>query len=222
MNAHDYPIALRECIIQLKRMPGVGSRGAERLALWFLQHGQADAGKLALSLQQIVAEVGYCPQCGFFSEKGILCSACSDPQRDANSICVVEQASDVLPIERCGIYRGQYHCLGGKISPLDGIMPEDLALENLLERVKINSQRLLNERANSLLDPDDSAPPMTEVIIAVGSDVEGEATALYLAEELRGLPCRVSRLAQGMPAGAGLGHADSVTLMRALEGRQII
>ena len=199
MKAQDYPEAVQELIQRLKRMPGTGRRSAERLALWFLQHGSAEAVALAQALKVAVETTGACPQCGFFSSKGELCTACSDPARDAHLICVVEQATDVLPIERCGFFRGVYHCLGGKISPLDGVMPEDLRLEGLLERVRAHAG--------------------CEVILAVGSDVEGEATALYLAELLAALPCRVSRLAQGMPAGAGLGQADAVTLMRALQGR---
>lgn len=199
MKAQDYPAAVLELISRLKRMPGVGSRGAERLALWFLQHGRNDAEALATALVHATQGIGACPECGFFAELGQRCTACSDPARNASLLCVVEQPTDVLPIERCGTFRGLYHCLGGKISPLDGVMPEDLAVSRLLERV--------------------AAHPGCEVILAVGSDVEGEATALYLAEQLAALPCKVSRLAQGMPAGAGLGHADAVTLMRALEGR---
>ncbi len=200
MKAQDYPPPVLELIAQLKRMPGIGSRGAERLALWFLQHGRNEARTLAAALTQASDTISSCPECGFFSCRGERCTACSDPTRDANLLCVIEQPTDVLPIERCGNYRGLYHCLGGKISPLDGIMPEDLSITRLLDRVR--------------------AHPDCEVILAVGSDVEGEATALYLADQLSPLNCRVSRLAQGMPAGAGLGHADAITLMRALEGRR--
>lgn len=202
MKAQDYPTAVQELISALKRMPGTGRRSAERLALWFLQHGSAEAAMLAQALTQAVETTGACPQCGFFSVKGELCTACADPARDAQLICVVEQATDVLPIERCGLYQGLYHCLGGKISPLDGVMPEDLRLAGLVDRVRMH--------------------PGCEVILAVGSDVEGEATALYLAEQLATLPCRLSRLAQGMPAGAGLGQADAVTLMRAIQGRRVL
>ena len=202
MKAQDYPPAVQDLIAQLKRMPGTGRRSAERLALWFLQHGSSDAVALARALTMAVETTGACPRCGFFSARGELCTACSDPARDAQLICVVEQATDVLPIERCGFFRGLYHCLGGRISPLDGVMPEDLRLGSLLERVRAHAG--------------------CEVILAVGSDVEGEATALYLAEQLAALPCRVSRLAQGMPAGAGLGQADAVTLMRALQGRTVL
>ena len=199
MKAQDYPHAVQELISQLKRMPGTGRRSAERLALWFLQRGSSDAKALAAALTQAVETTSSCPECGFFATLGEKCTACSDPTRDAQLICVVEQATDVLPIERCGFFRGLYHCLGGRISPLDGVMPEDLRLSSLIERVE--------------------ARPGCEVILAVGSDVEGEATALYLAEQLSKLPCRISRLAQGMPAGAGLGQADTITLMRALQGR---
>lgn len=200
MKAQEYPAAVQEMIAALKRMPGIGSRGAERHALWFLQQGRPEARRLAEALMRAADTVGTCPECGFFSAEGQLCPACSDSARDNALICVVEQPTDVLPIERCGTFRGLYHCLGGKISPLDGVMPEDLSIEKLCRRIE--------------------SRPGCEVILAVGSDVEGEATALYLAEQLAALPCRCTRLAQGMPAGAGLSHADAVTLMRALEGRR--
>lgn len=200
MKPQEYPQAVQELIAALKRMPGVGSRGAERLALWFLQQGRPDARSLAAALVQAADTVSTCPECGFFSPQGETCAACGDDTRERHLLCVVEQPTDVLPIERSGSFRGLYHCLGGKISPLDGVMPEDLAVEKLLERVR--------------------ALPGCEVILAVGSDVEGEATALYLAEQLAPLDCTVSRIAQGMPAGAGLSHADAVTLMRAIQGRR--
>lgn len=200
MKAQDYPQPVLELISRLKRMPGVGTRGAERFALWFLQQGRNDARTLATALQVAADTVGNCPDCGFFSVNGERCTACEDPTRDASLYCVVEQPTDVLPIERSGSFRGLYHCLGGKISPLDGVMPEDLSVERLVERI--------------------AKHPGCEVILAVGSDVEGEATALYLADRLSRLDCRVTRIAQGLPAGAGLGHADAITLMRALEGRK--
>ncbi len=202
MKALDYPSSLLELIAALKRMPGVGSRGAERLALWFLQSARNEAHSLAAALHAAVGSVSACPVCGFFAPQGERCAACADPERDASLLCVVEQPTDVLPIERCGLYRGLYHCLGGKISPLDGVMPEDLAVERLLSRVK--------ER------------PGCEVILALSSDVEGEATALYLAEELGKLPCRCSRLAQGLPSGSSLAHTDALTLTQALLGRRAL
>ncbi len=202
MKALDYPPSLLELISALKRMPGVGSRGAERLALWFLQSARNEAHALSHALTEAVGSVATCPVCGFFAPQGERCAACDDPERDAALLCVVEQPTDVLPIERCGLYRGLYHCLGGKISPLDGVMPEDLAVERLLNRVKEH--------------------PGCEVILALSSDVEGEATALYLAEELGRLSCRVSRIAQGMPSGSSLAHTDALTLTQALLGRRVL
>ncbi len=202
MQHIDYPEPMGKLISLLKRLPSVGTHGAERMVLWLLREsgGRSVAMDLSGALAVAVEDVGECPVCGFFNMKGGLCACCSDSGRDADLICVVERATDVLPIERCGIYHGLYHCLGGKISPLDGIMPENLSITSLLNRVR--------ER------------PGCEVILAVGSDVEGEATALYLSEILAPFDCAVSRLAQGMPAGAGLGQADAVTLMRAMEGRK--
>ncbi len=199
MNPQDYPPDVRELIDSLTRMPGTGRRTAERLALWFLLRAGEDAARIAQAISRAVENTGTCPNCGFFANRGELCTACSDPTRDASVICVVEHATDVLPIERSGSFHGLYHCLGGKISPLDGILPEHLAIDQLVQRVKEH--------------------PNCEVILAVGNDVEGEATALYLTDRLTDLPCRISRLAQGMPAGAGLAQADAVTVMRALNGR---
>ncbi len=199
MKAQDYPEAMRGLIECLGRLPGTGRRSAERLALWFLQHGRAEASDLSHALVQAVEQTTTCPRCGFFSSGGELCTACADPTRDATLLCVVEQPTDVLPIERSGFFHGLYHCLGGKLSPLDGILPEQLRISALVERVREH--------------------PGCEVILALGSDVEGDATALYLAELLEALPCSLSRIAQGMPAGAGLSQADSITLMRALQGR---
>lgn len=200
MKSLDYPQPVQDLIASLKKLPGIGSRGAERLALWLLQGGRSTGRELSSALVAAADSAGRCPECGFFSMEGQRCAACADPERDRRMFCVVEQPTDVLPVERCGVYRGLYHCLGGKLSPLDGTMPEDLSVEPLLRRVH--------------------ETPGCEVILAMGSDVEGEATALYLAEALALLPCTVTRLAQGMPAGAGLGHADAVTLMRAMEGRK--
>lgn len=200
MKAQEYPQSVLELISRLKTMPGIGSRGAERYALWFLQQGRQEARQLADALVHAADNVGTCPECGFFATRGEHCTACSDPARDSTILCVVEQPTDVLPIERSGSFHGLYHCLGGKISPLDGVMPEDLAVAKLLERVRSH--------------------PGCEVILALSSDVEGEATSLYLAEQLATLDCRITRLAQGMPAGAALSHADAITVMRALQDRR--
>jgi recombination protein RecR len=140
-----------------------------------------------------------CPTCGFFTGQAG-CAVCSEQGRDTQVLCVVEQPTDVLPIERSGVFRGLYHCLGGKLSPLDDVRPEDLRIGGLVRRVREN--------------------PGTEVILATSSDVEGEATANYLCEVLASTDCQVTRLAQGLPAGGGLEFADELTLSRAFEGRR--
>lgn len=199
MAQADYPEPVRALIEELRRMPGVGPRSAERIALWVLQNAKADPGRLAGALETAAREVTACTTCGFFATLAG-CPVCTDGKRDRMALCVVEQATDVLPIERSGAFRGMYHCLGGKLSPLDNVTPEDLRIGSLLERVKQH--------------------PGVEVILAVGADVEGEATANYVAELLHGKDCGVTRLAQGLPAGGDLEHADALTLSRAFEGRR--
>jgi recombination protein RecR len=193
----DYPEAVGKLVEELRRLPGVGPRSAERIAIWLLQSAKADPLALAGALERAKAEVIACPVCGFFATAE-RCAICADPSREP-VICVVEQATDVLPLERSGAFKGRYHCLGGKLSPLDNVTPEDLRIGSLLRRL--------------------DAEGVPEVILAPGSDVEGEATANYLAGILRGR-CQVTRIAQGLPAGGGLEHADALTLARALEGRR--
>jgi recombination protein RecR len=200
MSAADFPQPVRELIDSLKRLPGIGPRSAERIAVWLLQHPKADPSSLASAIQGAKESVKPCTVCGFFASSAG-CGICEDPKRDNSLLCVVEQATDVLPLERSGSFRGRYHCLGGKLSPLDRVTPEDLRIRELLARI-----------------PADQDP--VEVILALGSDVEGEATANYLAGLLRNLNCRVSRIAQGLPAGGGLEHADPLTLQRAMQGRR--
>ncbi len=199
MNNLDYPTPVLELINALKKLPGIGARGAERMALWMLSDHMTDAQLIAQSILHAAAKVTLCPVCGFFSTNGDPCDACRDADRHAATICVVEQATDVIPIERSSAYRGLYHCLGGKLSPLDDVEPEDLNIRTLLDRV--------------------AATPGCEIILATGSDLEGEATATYLHHLLKDMDCSVSRPAQGLPAGAGLSHADTLTLMKAFEGR---
>ncbi|MBK1829242.1 recombination protein RecR [Verrucomicrobiaceae bacterium R5-34] len=199
MARADYPQPVVELIAELKRLPGVGPRSAERIAVWLLQHEKANPVELSDALLQAKAKVTSCDTCGFFAtDEG--CSVCDDSSRDEQQLCVVEQATDVLPLERSGVFAGYYHCLGGKLSPLDHIGPEDLRITPLLRRV-------------------DQAPNV-EIILALGADVEGEATANYLAEALAGKNCKITRIAQGLPAGGGLDHADDLTLMRAMQGRR--
>lgn len=193
----EYPEAVGSLVEELRRLPGVGPRSAERIAIWLLQSPKADPVGLASILSRAKAEVLSCPICGFFATAEC-CAICSDSTRES-VICVVEQATDVLPLERSGVFKGRYHCLGGKLSPLDNVTPEDLRIGSLLRRI--------------------DAEEVPEVILAPGSDVEGEATANYLAGLLRG-KCHITRIAQGLPAGGGLEHADALTLARALEGRR--
>lgn len=200
MPALDYPVPIQRLISQLKALPGLGPRSAERLALWLMQHDLDRAEPLAQSLLKLRLTVEACPQCGFFIEKETDCLLCANTKRNSRLLCVVEQAADVLRLERSGAFQGLYHVLGGKLSPLDNVTPEDLRLESLFHRV-----RDLN---------------VDEVILALGSDVEGETTANYIADLLRPAGLHVTRLAQGMPAGGGLDHVDELTLYQALQGRR--
>jgi recombination protein RecR len=198
MRRIDYPPAIKALIGELKRLPGIGPRSAERIALWMIQSRDARPAEVARAIGDVTQSIHPCPRCGFFTTEP-LCEICADAQRDATVLCVVEQPTDILPLERTGVFRGCYHTLGGRISPLDHIGPEELRIDALVERIKTEQP--------------------SEVILALGSDVEGEATANYLAGLLRDLPVSVTRLAQGMPAGGGLEHADELTLTRAMSGR---
>lgn len=196
----DYPAPIRELILQMKSLPGLGPRSAERLTLWLMGRGVSRLGELARALDQLQDRVKMCSECGFFTEKDQVCQLCHDDKRELHLLCVVEQAADVLRLERTGAYKGMYHVLGGKLSPLDNITPDDLRIDDLVRRAR--------ELAT------------TEVILALGADVEGEATANYLADALRHSGIHVTRLAQGMPAGGGLDHVDEMTLHHALSGRR--
>lgn len=201
MRRIDYPEPLRRLVAQLKRLPGVGPRSAERMALWLVGGPQSGARgrEIAASMLDTAAQVRPCVECGFFTTE-TRCEICEDDTRAGGPLCVVEQATDIVPLERTGVFRGRYHALGGRLAPLDHVGPEDLSIDRLLERVK--------------------AAPQAEVILALGADVEGEATAQYLAGLLRELPgVAVSRIAQGLPAGGGLEAADELTLSRAMTGR---
>ena len=186
-------------VAQLRRMPGIGPRSAERIALWMNQSRDARPLEIARAVQAAAEGIQPCTKCGFFSI-GPVCEICGDASRNAELLCVVEQATDILPLERTGVYRGRYHSLGGRIAPLDHVGPEQLRIEELLRRIDAEGPR--------------------EIILALGSDVEGEATANYLADLLRDKPVMVTRIAQGMPAGGGLESADELTLSRALSGRR--
>jgi recombination protein RecR len=179
-------------------MPGIGPRSAERIALWIIQKKDARASEIAEAISRTVAGIRPCEKCGFFSEAD-LCIICSDSARDSTSLCVVEQSTDILALERTGVFRGLYHALGGRLSPLDHVGPESLRIDSLEHRVNEKMPR--------------------ELILALGADVEGEATASYLADLLAREGLRITRIAQGLPAGSGLENADELTLARAFGGR---
>jgi recombination protein RecR len=183
----------------LAKLPGVGPRSAERLALHLVQTETALVQHLAQTILTARERIRFCDTCGALTEKSP-CSTCTDDRRDAALVCVVERAVDILSIERSGSYRGKFHVLGGKISPLDGVEPDDLRIAGL-------EQRLATE-------------PIKEIIIALGTDVEGDATSSYLAKRLARPGLKISRIGFGLPAGSGLEYADDLTLNRALESRR--
>jgi recombination protein RecR len=190
--------ALDNLVAQLTRLPGVGTRTAQRLAFHLLAVPDAEAGALAAAITIVKERVHPCRECGNLTEDD-LCRVCVDPRRERSVICVVEQPVDVLSLERTHEYRGLYHVLGGALSPLDGVEPADLRIAGLLERV--------------------ARGEVTEVVLATNPTMTGEATAAYLADRLRDR-VTVTRLASGLPVGGDLEYADEVTLGRALTGRR--
>ncbi len=196
MKGHSGPI--QRVVDNLRKLPGIGVKSAERLAFSLLKRRREDAVQLSDAIREMVDKVGYCEQCRNYTE-GKRCNICSDPGRDKQLFCVVEQPEDVLAIERVGEYNGLYFILHGSISPLDGLGPEELGLETL--------EGLIGQLE------------VREIIIATNPNVSGEATAIYIARRLKGKPVRVSRIALGIPAGGNIGYADEVTMLRALEGR---
>lgn len=196
----DYPEPVKALVYHLKQLPGIGPKSAERIAVWMMLRGGDSTGLFADAVRRAGEMVVECAVCGFFSTAEHGCAICDGLHRDEHSLCVVENPTDILPLERSGAYRGHYHSLRGKLSPLDDVGPEDLRIGELVARLR--------------------AGAFTEVILALGSDVEGEATGNYLAEVLAEFrSVKVSRLAQGLPAGGGLDSADELTLMRAMQGR---
>jgi recombination protein RecR len=193
------PDSITALISALGKLPGVGPRSAERMALFLVQTDPAAVKQLADTILQARDKIRFCDICGALTEQSP-CPICADARRDSSLACVVERAVDILSIEKSGTYRGKFHVLGGKISPLDGVEPEDLRIAEL-------EKRLAHE-------------PIKEVIIALGTDVEGDATSYYLAKRLARKGLKISRIAYGLPAGSGLEFADELTLSRALEGRR--
>ena len=193
------PEALQSLIAALGKLPGVGPRSAERIALHLVQAPTELSTNLAEALTRARSTIQFCTNCGGLTERQP-CAICADTRRDATLLCVVEKAVDILAIEKAGSFRGQFHVLGGKLSPLNGVGPEDLRIAHLAQRIPQQG--------------------VQEIILALPSDVEGDATSHYLAKTFAASGIRISRIAQGLPAGSGLDYADELTLSRALEGRR--
>jgi recombination protein RecR len=196
-----YEGVVQDLIDELGRLPGVGPKSAQRIAFHILQADPADVRRLAHALAEVKAKVRFCTVCGNVAESE-QCRVCRDPRRDRSVICVVEESKDVVAVERTREFRGRYHVLGGAISPIEGIGPDDLRIRELLARLA------------------DGA--VTELIIATDPNLEGEATATYLARMIKPMGLKVTRLASGLPVGGDLEYADEVTLGRAFEGRRLL
>jgi recombination protein RecR len=196
-----YEGVIQELIDELGRLPGIGPKSAQRIAFYLLQTDDEQAKRLAEVLQEVKERVRFCEQCGNVAESE-LCNICRDPRRSKATICVVEESKDVQAIERTREFRGLYHVLGGAISPIEGIGPDNLRIKELVSRL--------------------SDPSITEVIIATDPNLEGEATATYLTRMLAPMGITISRLASGLPVGGDLEYADEITLGRAFEGRRTV
>jgi recombination protein RecR len=196
-----YEGVVQDLIDELGRLPGVGPKSAQRIAFHLLQADAVDVKRLVSALVEVKEKVRFCSVCGNVAEAE-RCRICLDPRRDLSYICVVEEPKDVVAVERTREFRGRYHVLGGAISPIEGVGPDDLRIKELLTRLADGK--------------------VSEVIIATDPNLEGEATATYLARLLRPLGLKVTRLASGLPVGGDLEYADEVTLGRAFEGRRLI
>ena len=196
-----YDGAIQDLIDELGRLPGIGPKSAQRIAFHIIQSERVDVTRLADVLRTVKERVKFCTECGNISEDD-LCRICQDPRRDASIICVVEEPKDVMAIEKTREFRGKYHVLGGAISPIDGVGPENLRIRELMIRLG-NTE-------------------IQELIIATDPNLEGEATASYLIRQIKPLGVKVSRLASGLPVGGDLEYADEVTLGRAFEGRRTV
>ena len=196
-----YTPALQKLIDELGKLPGVGPKAAQRIAFHLIKLPEQDALSLANAIQEAKQKVRFCERCFNMSDEAI-CEICSDTQRDSSLVCVVEEPRDIVALERTREYKGLYHVLQGAINPIDGIGPEQLKIRELLERLKGNT--------------------LQEVILCTNPNIEGEATAMYLAKLIEPLGIQVSRIASGLPVGGDLEYADELTLGRALEGRRKI
>lgn len=195
----DYPAPVARLIDELRHLPGIGPKSAQRIAFHLLRGSRDDASRLADRIRSLLDEMTTCEVCHAFTDQPV-CAICSDPQRAASPICVVEEPSDLVSVEKTRDFRGRYHVLHGALSPLQGVGPDELRIQGLLGRVRTGE--------------------VEEVILATSPTVEGEATAVYLARILKPLGVRVTRIAMGVPVGSDLEWADEVTMAKALEGRR--
>ena len=195
----DLADPIERLVDELRKLPGIGTKTAQRLAYSILRRPREEAERLTQAILEVKDRIRYCSRCNNLSEEDP-CRDCSSPSRTAETICVVEEPHDILSIEKTREYRGQYHVLHGVLSPINGVGPEELKLKNLIERLKEGTVR--------------------EIILATNPNVEGEATAIYLAKLLKPIGVRVSRIALGVPVGSDLEFADEVTMSKALEGRR--
>jgi recombination protein RecR len=196
-----YEGVVQDLIDELGRLPGVGPKSAQRIAFHVLQTDPIDVRRLVSALTEVIDKVRFCITCGNVSQDE-LCRICRDPRRDPTVLCVVEEPKDVVAIEKTREFRGKYHILGGAISPIEGIGPDDLRVKELVTRL--------------------ASAEVTEIILATDPNLEGEATATYLARLLKPMGLRVTRLASGLPVGGDLEYADELTLGRAFEGRRLL
>lgn len=198
---NHYPASIRRVINNLAKLPGIGIKTAERLAMHLLNAKKEEALELSRSIDELKRSIRLCSQCFALSD-GDLCGICKNPSRDKSSMCVVENQADMVAIEKSGAYVGLYHILQGLLSPMDNIGPGDIRIKELITKIEQKT--------------------ITEVIIATGTSVEGEATASYISERLSGYPVKVSRIASGVPVGGELKYVDQVTLKKAMEARHAI
>lgn len=196
-----YPASIQILIKNIARLPGIGEKTAERLALHLIRGSRQEAEQLANSILNIKDKVRFCSRCFALSD-GDMCGLCRDPARDASFLCVVEQPADMVAVEKSGAFRGMYHILAGALSPMNGIGPEDIRIRELIARVEKDQVK--------------------EVVLATGTNVEGEATASYIAQILAKYQIKVTRIASGVPMGGDLKYVDQVTLKRALETRHAL
>lgn len=206
-----YPAAVRELIERLSGLPGIGIRSAERLAFHILKSDPAEAMALSGAIRAVKETVRHCKVCFNLSD-GDVCGVCANPKRDRSLICVVEQPKDLIALEQTGMYRGLFHVLMGRLSPLDGVGPEDLTISHLVGRVKASQEA----------GAGDGRVRIEEIVLGLNPTLEGDGTALYLAQELSSFGIKVTRLARGVPTGSSLEFANKAVLGDALAGRQEI